>query len=307
MMPLRQAIRQYLALRRSLGYRLREAAGDLAHFATFLEQKGAEVITVALALEWALPGAAVPLPTATRRLTAVRGFARHWQASDPRTEVPPVGLLPVRGRRARPHLYTAAELQRLLAAAQALPPLRGATYGCLIGLLAVTGLRPGEALALTPGDVDLHAGILTIRQGKFGKSRLVPVHPSTLRALRTYARRRAAWLAGRLAPTFFVSDRGGRLTGTVVDWTFAALSRQIGLRGPTDTHGPRLHDFRHRFAVETLVRWYRAGHDAERRLPILATYLGHAHVTHTYWYLSACPELLGLARARLERRWEAHP
>jgi len=306
MMPLRQAVREYLALRRSLGYRLREAGGDLAHFATFLEQKGAEVITVALALEWAVPSAAVPLPTATRRLTAVRGFARHWQASDPRTEVPPVGLLPGHARRARPHLYTAAELQRLLAAAQALPPLRGATYGCLLGLLAVTGLRLGEALALTPADVDLRAGILTIRQAKFGKSRLVPVHPSTQRALRAYARQRTAWLAGRPASTFFVSNRGSRLTDTVVDWTFAALSRQSGLRGPTDTHGPRLHDFRHRFAVETLVRWYRAGHDAERRLPILATYLGHAHVTHTYWYLSACPELLGLARARLERRWEAH-
>jgi len=244
MMPLRQAIREYLALRRSLGYRLREAAGDLAHFITFLEQKGAEVITVALALEWALPGAAVPLPTATRRLTAVRGFARHWQASDPRTEVPPVGLLPVRGRRARPHLYTAAELQRLLAAPQALPPLRGATYGCLIGLLAVTGLRPGEALALTPGDVDLHAGILTIRQGKFGKSHLVPVHPSTLRALRTYARRRVAWLAGRLAPTFFVSDRGGRRDYALLLvplQTGLRLSELTGLRRPDLTLGPGAH------------------------------------------------------------------
>ena len=306
MTPLRQAIREYVALRRSVGYHLDNAARELAHFATFLEQQGADGITVALALEWAMHGPAVQPATWARRLTAVRGFARHWQASDPRTEVPPVGLLPGHARRARPHLYTAAELQRLLAAAQALPPLRGATYGCLLGLLAVTGLRPGEALALTPADVDLHTGILTIRQAKFGKSRLVPVHPSTQRALRVYARQRAAWLAGRPAPTFFVSDRGGRLVGSVVDRAFAALSRQSGLRGPTDTHGPRLHDFRHRFAVETLVRWYRAGHDAERRLPILATYLGHAHVTHTYWYLSACPELLGLARARLERRWEAH-
>jgi integrase len=284
----------------------RKSAVVLEQFGTFLEQRGAEVITVALALEWALHGRPVQPTTWARRLSFVRGFARHWRASDPRTEVPPSGLLPFRSRRARPHLYTAAEIQRLLAAAQALPPLRGATYACLFGLLAVTGLRIGEALALTLADVDLHAGILHIRHAKFGKSRLVPVHPSTQCALRAYARQRAAWLADRAAPTFFVSDRGGRLARAVVRRVFTALSRQIGLREPTAAHGPRLHDFRHRFAVETLVRWYRAGHDAERRLPILATYLGHAHVTDTYWYLSACPELLGLARARLERRWEGH-
>ena len=151
MMPLRQAVREYLALRRSLGYRLREAGGDLAHFATFLEQKGAEVITVALALEWAVPSAAVPLPTATRRLTAVRGFARHWQASDPRTEVPPIRLLPGRGRRARPHLYTTAELQRLLVAAQTLPPLRGATYGSDLRLFTNDFGIPGVLFG--PGDI----------------------------------------------------------------------------------------------------------------------------------------------------------
>jgi integrase len=307
MMPLCQAIREYLALRRSVGYRLDYAATCLAQFAAFLEQRGAEVITVALALEWALAGPPVQPSTWARRLSFVRGFARHWCATDPRTEVPPCGLLPSRARRARPHLYTAGEIQQLLAAAQALPPLRGRTYACVFGLLAATGLRIGEALALTPDDVDLRAGILTIRRAKFGKSRLVPVHPSTQRALRAYARQRAAWLAGRAAPTFFVSDRGRRLARAVVRRVFGGLCRQIGLRDPSATRGPRLHDFRHRFAVETLVRWYRAGEDAERRLPVLATYLGHAHVTGTYWYLSTCPELLRLACARLVRRWEVQP
>ena len=306
MTPLRRAMREYVALRRSVGYRLQYAAASLEQFATFLEQRRAKVITVALALEWALHGRPVQPATWAQRLSFVRAFARHWRASDPRTEVPPPGLLPFRSRRARPHLYTVAEIRQLLAAARALPSLRGATYACLFGLLAVTGLRIGEALALPPDDVDLHAGILTIRQAKFGKSRLVPVHASTQHALRAYARRREVWLAGRPASTFFIDDRGDRLPCRIVRRVFAALTRQIGLRASSTAHGPRLHDFRHRFAVETLLRWYRAGHDAERRLPILATYLGHAHVTYTYWYLSACPELMGLARRRLERRWEAH-
>lgn len=305
MTPLRATIQDYLTLRRSLGYRLYNEATGLYSFATFLERQGADAITTALALEWAAQPPTVQPATWAKRLGFVRGFAHHWRASAPRTEVPPVGLLPFRARRARPYLYTAAEIHRLRAAALALPPLRGHTYACLFGLLAVTGLRIGEALALTPADVDLHAGLLTIRQGKFGKSRVVPLHASTRPALAAYARRRATWLRGRPAPTFFISDRGGPLERATVRRTFVALSRQIGLRGPAEAHGPRLHDFRHRFAVETLVRWYRAGHDVERRLPALATYLGHAHVTETYWYLSACPELLGLARKRLERRWEA--
>jgi integrase len=286
---------------------LRQAEIGLRSFASFLEAKGADHTTTALALEWATQGTTHQPATWAERLTFVRGFARHWSAIDPRTEVPPGGLLPFRPRRARPYLSTAGEIQRLLAAAQALPPLRGETYACLFGLLAVTGLRISEALALTPPDVDLRAGVLTIRQGKFGKSRLVPLHASTQRALAAYARQRAAWLRGRPAPTFLVSDRGRPLEISTVRRTVYALSRQASLRGPSDHHGPRLHDFRHRFAMETLVRWYRAGHDVERRLPTLATYLGHAHVTDTYWYLSACPALLGLAKGRMERRWEAWP
>jgi integrase/recombinase XerD len=307
MRPLRRALAEYLALRRSVGFRLAKAERHLRHFVHFLETQGADHITLALALAWATQGAALQPATWAQRLTAVRGFARHRSASDPRTQVPPVGVLPFQPRRARPHLYTLPEIQRLLAAAQAQPPLRGATYACLLGLLAVTGLRLGEALALAPTDVDLGAGVLTVRHGKFGKARLVPVHGSTQRALATYARQRDAWLDGRPAPTFLVSDRGRPLAATTVRETFIALSCQTGLRGPADSHGPRLHDFRHRFAVETLLGWYRAGADVERHLPTLTTYLGHAHVSHTYWYLSACPELLGLATARLERRWEAHP
>jgi integrase len=310
MIRLRGAIRDYLTLRRSLGFRLRETESGLCNFAAFLEAQSAPHITTALALAWATQRSEHQPAEWARRLSWVRGFARHWQATDPRTEVPPWGLLPYRGQRARPYLYTAAEIQRLLTAAHRLPSgtgLRGWTYACLLGLLAVTGLRISEALALTPADVDLAEGVLTIRGSKFGKARLVPLHPSPQQALAQYAAGRDAVLGPAPTPTFLVSDRGRPLEVSTVRRTFYALSRQTGLRGPAASHGPRLHDFRHRFAVESLVQWYRAGEEVERRLPVLSTYLGHAHVTDTYWYLSACPELLGLARERLDRRWAAWP
>ena len=222
------------------------------------------------------------------------------------TDIPPSGLLPYRPGRARPYLYSNNEVRQLLQAARRLPSihgLRGPTYYCLLGLLAVSGLRISEARNLQTEDVDLKEGILTIRGAKFGKSRLVPIHPSTRKALADYAARRDRFLARRPA-TFFVSGRGTRLDGAEVRRTFYFLSRQIGLRGPTDSHGPRLHDFRHRFAVEALIQWYRSGQDVERRLPILTTFLGHVHVADTYWYLSACPELMGLAVKRFEDYWE---
>jgi integrase len=172
-----------------------------------------------------------------------------------------------------------------------------------LGLLAVAGLRISEARNLQTEDVDLEEGVLTIRGAKFGKSRLVPIHPSTRKVLSDYASRRDHCLPKRPA-TFFVSGRGTRLDGAEIRRTFYFLSRQIGLRGLSDSHGPRLHDFRHRFAVETLVQWYRSGQDVERRMPVLSTYLGHVHVADTYWYLSACPELMGLAVKRFEDYWE---
>jgi integrase len=173
-----------------------------------------------------------------------------------------------------------------------------------LGLLAVSGLRISEAIGLKPEDVDLGEGILTVRGSKLGKSRLVPLHDSTRQALADYKLRRDDFLAGRPAPSFFVSKRGKRLDGANVRRAFYQLSRQIGLRGPDSSSGPRLHDFRHRFAVHALLRWYRAGEDVERRLPVLSTYLGHVHLSDTYWYLTACPELMGLAVRRLERHWE---
>ena len=308
MTTLRAAVQEYLTLRRGLGFQLRDAARALLEFVAFMEQHHASYITSQLALAWAQqPTTAQPVWWA-QRLSAVRGFARHRSATDPRTEIPPDGLLPHRPKRARPYLYSDDEIRALLCTALALPGrggLRPWAYHCLFGLLSVSGLRIGGARHLELQDVDLRAAILTIRGAKFGKSRLVPLHASTRDVLADYlARRERYWAARSVSSYVFVSNRGNRLDGGEIYRTFHALSRQIGLRGPSDHHGPRLHDLRHRFAVATLLRWYRAGEDAERRLPILSAYLGHVHVSDTFWYLSAWPELMQEAMSRLERRWE---
>jgi len=306
MKPLRQAVEDYITLRRGLGFKLRRMAENLRRFATFLEEQAAPYITTELALEWAMQPTDHKPSDWAQRLGFVRVFARHWHATDPRTEIPPAGLLPFRPQRARPYLYSEREIEKLLAVALKLSPRQGLrpwTYHCLFGLLAVGGLRISEALKLERPDVDLAEGILTIRQTKFGKTRLVPLHPSTRDVLANYARRRDRLLRSASSPCFFLNDHGRRMEVSAVRRTFYDLSRQIGLRGPGDHKGPRLHDFRHRFAVRTLIQWYRSGEDIEQRLPVLSTFLGHGHVADTYWYLSLQPELMGLATRRLELRW----
>ena len=308
MTSLRAAVHEYLALRRSLGFSLHDAGKKLFAFVTFMDQHRAAFITAPLALAWAQQPSTVQPAEWARRLSIVRAFARHRRATDRRTDVPPDGLLPYRPKRARPYLYSDEEIRRLLRAAIALPAhggLRPWTYHCLFGLLSVTGLRIGEARNLELQDVDLDAAVLTIRGTKFGKSRLVPVHGSTRQLLGQYlARRQRCWATRPVSSYVFVSNWGNRLDGGEIHRTFYALSRQVGLRGPHDRHGPRLHDLRHRFAVQTLLRWYRRGDDAERRLPLLSAYLGHVHVSDTFWYLSAWPELMRAAMRRLERSWE---
>ena len=308
MTTLRAAVQEYLALRRSLGFKLYDAGKGLLAFVTFMEQHRASHITTQLALTWAQQPSTVQPTEWARRLSFVRGFARHRSATDPRTEIPPDGLLPYRPKRARPYLYSDDEIRGLLRAALSLPGrggLRPWTYHCLFGLLSVSGLRIGEARNLELQDVDLQAAVLTIRGTKFGKSRLVPLHASTRQMLAHYlARRKRCWATRPVSSYVFVSNWGNRLDGGEIHRTFYAISRQIGLRGPSERHGPRLHDLRHRFAVTTLLRWYRSGDDAERRLPILSAYLGHVHVSDTFWYLSAWPELMREAMRRLERGWE---
>ncbi len=309
MNTLRQATDEYLSTRRALGFKLRAAGARLLDFVTFMEQHRAPFITNQLALRWAQQSSVVQPSTWAQRLSFVRGFARYRSATDPRTQIPPESLLPFRAQRARPYCYSDGEIQSLLQAALKLPgsqyKLRPWIYHGLFGLLSVSGMRVSEACNLELQDVDLKAAVLTVRGAKFGKSRLLPLHPSTCNVLADYlARRQRFWAARSHSSYLFVSSRGNRLDQSDVRRTFYALSRQIGLRDLTASHGPRIHDLRHRFAVKALLHWYRAGEDAERRLPILSAYLGHVHVADTYWYLSAWPELMGEAMRRLERRWE---
>ena len=304
MSQLREALDDYLAIRRSLGFKLRLPAGLLRKFVTFVEEQGASHITTELALQWAKePADALP-STWNWRLGMVRRFAAWRCATDPRTEVPAEGLLPHRYRRKSPYIYTDDEINKLIQAAGDLYSSRGLrsqTYSTLFGLLAVTGMRINEALNLDRDDVDLVDGILRIRRTKFGKSRLVPLHVSTREALKDYAETRDRLLAGTSTPAFFVSERSTRITEYSTRYTFAKLSQRIGLRESAKGHGrgPRLHDMRHRFAARTLVNWYRAGRDVEHEIPKLATYLGHVHVSDTYWYLESVPELLQLATERV--------
>ncbi len=309
MSAIRDALIKYVALRRALGAQLYEPALTLGHFVEFLETEGAEFITSSLALRWAREPEGVQPATWARRLSMVRRFATWVSAFDSRTEIPPRRLIKARHRRKKPYIYTDQEIERLMAEAARLDSssgLRPLTYVTLIGLLASTGLRPGEALALDMPDVDLQNGVLAVRLTKFGKSRFVPVADSTCSALARYAGQRDELCSQRRTEAFLVSERGTRLIGTTARRTFARLSCTIGLRpaaaGRRIGRGPRLQDFRHSFVTRTLVEWYRAGLDVERELPKLATYLGHVKVDYTYWYIEGVPELLQLATESMAAR-----
>jgi len=310
MNTLRQAVQDYLDLRRSLGFKLKEAGNALPDFVAFMEQHRATYITQALALAWARQPSGVQPAQWAQRLSYVRQFARHRSATDLRTEIPAPGLLPFQPKRARPYLYSTSEIRALLRAALEMPyrneleALLPLTYYCLFGLLSVSGMRLGEARNLELQDVDLTAGILTVRGAKLGKTRWVPLHASTCEVLANYIAQRERHWAGRPVSSYlFVSSWGNRLDSGQIHRAFYALSRQIGLRGESDSHGPRLHDMRHVFATNTLVRWYQSDQDPERRLPVLSAYLGHVHVEDTQWYLSSSPELMREAMRRLEQRW----
>jgi integrase/recombinase XerD len=305
--PWEKALKDYLRIRRSLGFQLREAEFLLRNFVAFLQSERAHYITRELAVRWATQPANVQPSFWAERLGIVRRFAIWHSAIEPRTEIPPAGLLPHRYRRKPPHIYSDEEIEKLLRHTQQLSSpkrLRALTFTTLFGLLVATGMRVNEALGLDRPDVDLELGILHIRRGKFGKSRYVPVHPSTVEALKKYAETRDRLFPAPLIRSFFISERRRRITGPTAEYTFAKLCQRIGLRAGAKGRGrgPRLMDMRHRFAVRTLIHWYRSGLDVERELPKLSTYLGHVHVNHTYWYVEAVPELLQLATNRLMQR-----
>jgi integrase/recombinase XerD len=300
---------EYLRIRRMLGHELAEAARLLPRFVAYLDDLGAEVITVEAALAWAQQPQARPGgKVQARRMTVARGFARHMAGIDPRTQVPPLGLLPYRQRWRPPFIYSDADIQALMAEVPRVvrSPLRAVTYQTLIGLLAATGMRVGEALRLERGQIDWAEGVLTVHASKFGKSREVPLTPGTVQALAAYARVRDEFLPRPNTPAFFISTAGTPVAYSHFGAAFRRIIAASGV-GAGSPVRPRVHDIRHSFAVHTLAGWYRAGDDVSALLPRLSTYLGHRGPVSTYWYLSAAPELLELAAARLQRAQEARP
>jgi len=298
---LRQELADYLALRRALGYRLARPEKLLGQFLDHLESVGESRITVTEALDWARLPASGDSNWWAYRLSTVRGFATYLHGLDPVHEVPAAELLPQRPRRASPYLYSEADIAALIAATASLrTPLRRATFATLIGLLAVTGMRVGEAIALNRGDLDLTARRLVVHNGKFDKTRELALHATTVDALRSYQRLRDQVAPDTGALAFFVSTAGTRLIYCNVHNAFHRLVRLAELAPRSGSCRPRIHDLRHSFAVAAMLDAYAAGQDGQIRLTLLSTWLGHVHPGSTYWYLSASPELMAVAGQRLE-------
>jgi len=291
----------YLRLRRSLGHDLADAHRLLPRFVAYLDGIGAATVTVDAALAWVTEPDVDPSSSVwPRRMIVARGFARHMTGLDADTEVPPFGLVPSRQRWRPPFIYQPSDIEALMARARLIRwPLAAATHETVIGLLAATGMRVGEALKLDRSDIDWAGGVLLIRESKFDKTRQIPVAGTTMAALDHYGQVRDALCPGPATVSFFVSMRGARFSYPVFQQAFRRLCDETGI-GTGSTSRPRVHDLRHTFAVTTLLDWYRHGDNVEARLPALSTYLGHRDPRSTYWYLSAAPELLALAAGRLE-------
>jgi integrase len=306
--PLRGELADYLVLRRALGYRLARPEKLLGQFLDYLELTGEPRITVAAALDWARLPASGDSNWWAYRLSAVRGFATYLHALDSAHEVPAADLLTWRPHRASPYLYSDADIAALIAVTGSLrTPLRRATFATLIGLLTVTGMRVGEAIGLDRGDVGLATGRLLVRCGKFGKTRELALHSTTVDALRRYLRLRIRLAPATGTSALFVSTAGTRLIYCNVHSTFHRLVRLAGLTPRSASCRPRIHDLRHTFAVRAMLDAYAAGEDGQTRLTLLSTWLGHVHPGSTYWYLSASPELMAAAGQRLEAHLAAHP
>lgn len=307
MSTLREDVAGYLATRRAMGFKVEGLGKLLLSFTAFCEARGATRVRNELTLEWAATTIKVPVSDTlfARRMDAVRIFARHQHALDPATQIPPGEAGRRRYRAREPNVFSEAEILALLAAADTLSPrFKAVTWRTLIGLLAATGMRPGEACRLTVSDIDLASGVIQVLETKFGKSRLVFIHPTTAAVLDHYLRIRQdrAGTAARSCPALFLNSRRGAISPDKLGTTFRQIAATAGITAGPEHRPPRLHDLRHTFAVTTMLDWYRGGHDVQARLPLLSTWLGHADPASTYWYLHAVPELLACATRRLENR-----
>lgn len=301
MSVLTQHADDYLRLRRSLGFKLERAGWLLPQFVAYLQDAGAATVTSELAISWARQPAHTRPNHWAQRLAVARGFARYLQTIIPATEVPPSGVFPARRHRPAPYLWSQGDICRLLEQAASLrQPMRAATHQTLLGLLATTGMRIGEAIGLEHDDVDFDAGVVTIREAKFDRTRLVPLHPTVTDALGRYQAERDRLCPDPSSPAFFLSSVGTALTRSGVAKTLRELTTSMGIR--TETVHPRAHDLRHSFAVQTLIRWLNSGVNIDSAMPRLSTYLGHIAPADTYWYLTAVPELMELAAQQLHTR-----
>lgn len=304
MSRIQQAVIRYLELRRAMGFKLEREGSLLPKFATLVDAEGNGHINSELAVRWATQGCKASAHWGAKRLRMVRLFARYYRSIDTLTEVPSPDLLPYKTQRKRPFIYSDEDVAELLAATKSIrSPFLAQTFRTLLGLLSVTGMRVGEAIALDRDDVDWKADALVVRKAKFGKSRLVPLHPTTVSALRAYGQECSRTWSPLRTSNFFISANGNRLRYNNVHEVFRRLRNRSGLARRTTPRRPRIHDLRHSFAVKTVLGWYQAGIDVEARLPRLSTYLGHTNPSDTYWYLTATPELLARAAERLEHHW----
>jgi integrase len=304
MSTLRENVTGYLATRRAMGFKVEGLSKLLLSFTAFCEARGATRVQNDLAVEWATATIKVPVNDAllARRMDAVRIFARHQHALDPATQIPPEAICNRRYRPREPNVFSEAEVLALLAAADTLSPrFKAVTWRTLIGLLAATGMRP-EACRLTVGDIDLASGVVQVLETKFGKSRLVFIHPTTATVLGNYLRVRQDWvgITARACPAVFVNSQREAINPDRLGATFRQIVAAAGITAEPGHRPPRLHDLRHTFAVTTMLDWYRGGHDVQARLPLLSTWLGHVDPASTYWYLHAVPDLLACAARRLD-------
>lgn len=292
----------YLAMRRAFGFKMQKHEETLREFLSFFSTRKAAYLTTKLALQWARKPKNTDPAWWTDRLSMLRGFANYWRTIDPRIEVPPVRLLVPYYKRPSPYIYSDQEISKILAETLQLPSKDKSTYWTLFGLLTVTGMRIGEAIVLNDEDVDLKQGMITIRDTKLSKTRLLPLHKTTVQVLRRYVSRRCRQFPLPKTPSFFTVLDGRRLVYQSAWKTLKRILVTAGLRTPSQKKGPRLHDLRHTFAVNALIRFYREGRDIDRNIHTLSTYLGHKGIRCTYWYLTAVPELMSLALARMEEK-----
>ncbi len=295
-----QLVEDYIALRRGLGYRSRTPERLLRGFAERLDRAGHQgPIPLEASLDWAGATSSTDPHNPARRLTVIRGFLRHLSALDGATQIPPPGLLGPTEHRTPPHVYSDSEIANLMTAAAGLDRagrLRPHCYATLFGLLACTGLRIAEALALTVEDVDLTEGMLTVRAGKRDRTRLVPLHPTAIAPLGEYAAHRG----GYGGEAFFRTDLSDHVSYQAAEHTFTQLRQRLGWTTHGRTRLPRIHDLRHRMVVRRIQAWHADGVDVDAKIPALATYLGHVLVCDVYWYLSAVPELMDIVSTRFE-------